>query len=471
MKNAGKANLTVLILILIVALSACERKQQEIPVPVSPIKWNWISGSTTANQTGVYGTMGVSASTNVPGAREDAVTWVDADDNLWLFGGYGIDSTGYPGRLSDLWKFDRTAQAWVWVDGSPIRDQAGTYLTPGTPNPAADPSGRNGAVSWTGADGTFWLFGGLGYDSTGSIGQLNDLWSYDPGTGSWTWVGGSSERYQPGVYGTLGVADPSNVPGARTGAATAVDAGGNFWLFGGYGYDAAGDKGRLNDLWIYDPQAGSRTWTSGSDAIDQMGVYGDLAVPDPANVPGGRYEALAWVGSDGFFWLLGGDGLDFSGYRGKLNDLWKYDPETFEWTWVDGGKIFNVSGEYGDLNTPSTSGGPGGRYGAVSWISPDGMVWIFGGYAIDSGSAEGWINDLWKYDSPNASWTWLSGSSTHGGSGAHGTQGTGSSDNHPGARYFPVSWIDSQGKRWLFGGYGLDAEGAGGRLNDLWRQD
>jgi hypothetical protein len=27
------------------------------------------------------------------------------------------------------------------------------------------------------------------------------------------------------------------------------------------------------------------------------------------------------------------------------------------------------------------------------------------------------------------------------------------------------------GRRWLFGGYGLDSEGEGGRLNDLWRQD
>jgi len=471
MKNAGKARLTVLALIAIVALSACERKQEEIPGPVSLIKWNWISGSETADAVGVYGTMGVAASSNVPGAREDAVTWIDGDDNLWLFGGYGVDSTGYPGRMSDLWKFDPAAQDWTWVDGSPVRDQAGIYLTPGEPHPAAEPGARNGAVSWTGADGNFWLFGGLGLDQNGSIGQLNDLWKFDPATGEWAWMGGGSVRYQPGTYGDQGVPDPSNVPGARTGAASAVDAAGGFWLFGGYGYDAAGEKGRLNDLWKYDPATPEWTWISGGDEVGQQGVYGEVTVPDPANVPGGRNEALAWIGLDGFFWLFGGDGLDFSGYRGKLSDLWSFDPATLEWTWVDGTRIINFSGSYGDLNSSSTTAEPGSRYGAVSWISADGVARLFGGYAIDAANGEGWINDLWRYDSPIVSWTWLAGSSVRGASGAHGTQGTGASENHPGARYFAVSWIDSQGRRWLFGGYGLDSEGMGGRLNDLWRQD
>jgi N-acetylneuraminic acid mutarotase len=38
--------------------------------------------------------------------------------------------------------------------------------------------------SWIDASGNLWLFGGNGYDSTGNFGYLNDLWQYDPGTGS-----------------------------------------------------------------------------------------------------------------------------------------------------------------------------------------------------------------------------------------------------------------------------------------------
>ena len=53
-----------------------------------------MGGSNTRNQCGAYGVMGVPASTNIPGAREGAVTWVDGASNFWLFGGYGCDSVG-----------------------------------------------------------------------------------------------------------------------------------------------------------------------------------------------------------------------------------------------------------------------------------------------------------------------------------------------------------------------------------------
>jgi len=32
-----------------------------------------------------------------------------------------------------------------------------------------------------------------------------------------------------------------------------TDASGNFWLFGGNGFDSAGTQGYLNDLWKYEP--------------------------------------------------------------------------------------------------------------------------------------------------------------------------------------------------------------------------
>ena len=54
---------------------------------------------------GVYGTQGTVAYTNVPGAREYAVSWRDASGNLWLFGGCGYDSTGTEGTLNDLWEY------------------------------------------------------------------------------------------------------------------------------------------------------------------------------------------------------------------------------------------------------------------------------------------------------------------------------------------------------------------------------
>ena len=70
------------------------------------------------------------------------------------------------------------------------------------------------------------------------LGHLNDLWRYDPETNQWTWVSGSNTRNQVGVYGTKGVPDAANVPGARSDSISWTDSTGNLWLFGGDGYDS-----------------------------------------------------------------------------------------------------------------------------------------------------------------------------------------------------------------------------------------
>jgi hypothetical protein len=49
-------------------------------------QWTWVGGDSTI-QPAVYGTKGIAASTNLPEARNEAVTWIDASGNLWLFGG------------------------------------------------------------------------------------------------------------------------------------------------------------------------------------------------------------------------------------------------------------------------------------------------------------------------------------------------------------------------------------------------
>ena len=75
----------------------------------APNEWTWMGGSSAVGrnggQSGVYGTLGTAASTNDPGGRFGAVSWIDASGNPWLFGGDGYDSTGAQGYLNDLWEF------------------------------------------------------------------------------------------------------------------------------------------------------------------------------------------------------------------------------------------------------------------------------------------------------------------------------------------------------------------------------
>ena len=52
--------------------------------------------------------------------------------------------------------------------------------------------------------------------------------------------------------------------------------------------------------------------------------------------------------------------------------------------------------------------------------------------------------------------------------GVYGTLGTPAAGNNPGSRLGAMSWTDSSGHLWLFGGFGFDANNNSGYLNDLW---
>jgi N-acetylneuraminic acid mutarotase len=215
-------------------------------------QWTWMSGSNMANQAGTYGTQGMPASSNAPGARGESVGWTDLSGNFWLFGGSGLDSQGTVAFLNDLWKY--SAGQWTWMSGPNVSNPVsvnGIYGTKGRPSASNIPGARYGSVGWTDASGNLWLFGGDGYDSTGNFGNLNDLWNYS--AGQWTWISGANTVGQPGTYGAQGTASPINAPGARLSAVGWTDASGNFWLFGGGGYDSTGTSGYLNDLWKYEP--------------------------------------------------------------------------------------------------------------------------------------------------------------------------------------------------------------------------
>jgi len=437
------------------------------------VVWTWVSGSNTAYQTGVYGTKGTPDPVNVPGARREAVSWLDSGGHFWLFGGDGLDSTGVyssdAGELNDLWRFDPTTSEWTWVSGSDIRFQSGTYGTKGTGDPSNVPGARHWAVSWLDSSGNLWLFGGLGYDSAGNASVLNDLWKYDLTSSEWTWISGSNIRDQLPNYGTKGTADPSNVPGARQGAVSWFDPSGNLWLFGGLGVDSAGNWGWLNDLWRFDPATLDWTWVSGSNVGMQVGSYGTRNKPAPSNVPGSRVWAVSWPDSSGKLWLFGGLGYDSVG-GGTLNDLWQFDTTTLTWTWVSGSSSNGQAGAYGTKGIPSPSNVPGARQQAATWIDSQRNLWLFGGDGYDSIPWVGQLNDLWKFDLNSLEWTWVAGSSSlaQRGPGIYGTKGTADPLNIPGGRYAAVSWFDSQGRFWLFGGAGVDATGGGGYLNDLW---
>src|ERR1700722_10328180 len=113
------------------------------PTPIHNV-WTWAGGANAPDQAGIYGTLGTAAPNNIPGSREQAISWTDASGNFWLFGGNGYDSTPLlsdpsgttvleiGGYLNDLWKY--SDGQWTWMGGSNLADQPAVYGTQGTPN-------------------------------------------------------------------------------------------------------------------------------------------------------------------------------------------------------------------------------------------------------------------------------------------------------------------------------------------------
>ena len=293
---------------------------------------------------------------------------------------------------------------------------------------------------------------------------------FAPETGIWTWVSGDDTIDQSGVYGTKGEGDAANKPGARDSSISWIDSSGNLWLLGGYGYDAPDSSGRLNDLWMFNTTTKVWTWVSGDNTVNQPGVYGTQGEGAVSNKPGARNSGVSWIDSSGGLWLFGGIGSDAFGSYGELNDLWMFEPSSGKWTWVSGDNTVNQPGAYGTQGEEDASNKPGARVGSVSWIDSSGDLWLFGGLAYDSLGDKSYINDLWMFDASTKAWTWVSGDSTVDQAPVYGTKGEEDADNKPGARLGSVSWIDSSGDLWLFGGEGYAISG-GGMLNDLWRYD
>ena len=464
-------------------------------------QWTWMGGADTTGEPGFYGLEYVPAPGNSPSSREESAGWTDAQGNLWLFGGDGVDSRlnayglgEFLGQLNDLWEYANGE--WTWMGGSNLAQNAGNYGTLGIAAATNLPPERQGAASWTDKSGNLWLFGGTALFSAGSP-KFNDLWVFQP----WASAGvpppsppPPTVTYTVGgtVYGLDGsglvlqdnLAD--NLTLSSTGAFTfpaALASGEN------YSVTILTQPSNPQQVCILNNAVGTAianvtnvqvmcttviaghsqwTWMGGNGPAN----YGTLGKPAPGNLPPVRQYAANWTDASGNLWVFGGNagslGNNLIGPCGAtpltyfdFHDLWKYSGG--QWTWVAGSQSTTSTqpGVYGTQGTPSSANFPGARHGAVTWTDVSGNFWVFGGIGIDSAGKQGDLSDLWEYS--NGEWAWIAGSNLVGQSGSYGTQGTPAASNIPGARYAAVGWTDDAGDFWLFGGNTTEV------FNDLWK--
>lgn len=212
------------------------------------------------------------------------------------------------------------------------------------------------------------------------------------------------------------------------------------------------------------------TWMRGNSTGSIPGTYGTQGITAPANNPGGRQGAATWTDASGNLWLFGGAGYNTVATLNLMNDLWRYNPSTNQWTWIRGSNGPNSLGVYGTQGVPSPANDPGAREFMITWTDAGGNFWMFGGEGYGSAGASGKLGDLWKYSPATNQWTWMKGPNITNVNGIYGTQTLPAAANFPGGRSAPGSWIDNTGRLWLYGGLGFGASSQG-FLGDLWRYD
>eukprot|EP00158_Paraphelidium_tribonemae_P005886 Partr_v1_DN27573_c2_g1_i3_m30147 len=133
------------------------------------LEWSWISGNSTANAVGVYGTMGYSSQNNYPGARQShTMIYHDKLNLLILSGGYGYGFTMTSSYLADMWAFDVISNEWAWISGPSVSNWLGTNSTMG--------GIMESAVAIDVDTSNIYMFGGFGFNSLHTISAIETLW-------------------------------------------------------------------------------------------------------------------------------------------------------------------------------------------------------------------------------------------------------------------------------------------------------
>src|ERR1035437_1401121 len=338
-------------------------------------KWAWIKGDTIGNLPGNYGIKGIPSLTNNPGGRAfGSATWVDSIDNLWLFGGWGIDINGHMGSLNDLWKFNLSTYEWTWVSGSDSVNSFGNYgnitISAQGNNP---PSRGETNASWTDNNNCLWLFGGGGYPCCG----YSDLWKFNISINQWAWMKGPNITGQPAIFGTKGIPNSANVPISGWYYAKWKDVNGNFWLLG-------------NLMWRYNPNTNDWTWMNGLDTSYNInnGVGGLNCISSTNIYPSSRTENRAC-------WTRDCDNFEFWGgcpnYSNYKNDLWNYNINTDQWTGISGVLNDSLSGNFGIKGISNSTNMPPPEMGSIGWKDKEGNLWLFGG------SYRARTNAMWRF--------------------------------------------------------------------------
>lgn len=371
-------------------------------------QWKKLNNISAAN----YGVKGVAAASNFPGDRVGAVTWVDNSGNLWMYG------NAYFPKQTDMWKYDRTANMWIWMSGTQT-DQSSLPTQQGVASTAALPKTYKDAYSWVDSQNNLWFFGGASVSSMTTT--SNQVWKYDTTTHQWAWMKGANDSdYQEAaaVYGVQGVENSANTPGET------YMYKGAYWKDNNFIYLMAGQGQPV--MWRYNMSTNNWCHIKKPTSSTTFFNYGVQGTEHVDNYPPTVENPSVWKDGNGNFWMFGGQVFDESQYSGSVgrtawvNTLWKYSPTTNSWTWMKGknpttytqnvnstNNIPFTPGYYGNKDTADEKNLPASRNKSIFWQRNNELFLAYGAGKLNDNPLK--YTDQWKYDILSNNFTWIGG--------------------------------------------------------------
>lgn len=128
-----------------------------------------------------------------PSARANMAVWETASGEVLLYGGFGYSEDGSRfGGLSDLWKFDPEAGAWM---STTDRGKSIGRRSFGTGESPIHPGQRIKPVSWTDKEGFCWLTLGQSLISQERVSVEPYLWRLNPREMKWSYFFVDPQQY------------------------------------------------------------------------------------------------------------------------------------------------------------------------------------------------------------------------------------------------------------------------------------
>ena len=313
--------------------------------------WEWDPGTHSWSQL---------QPTASPGVRHDlGLVWDSSRNKAVLFGGMQKDTAGVDGiPMQDTWEWDPTAGTWT------ERTTQGNKPSPRYAH----------SMAFAGAIKKAIVFGGWDISTGGS---LDDLWEWDPVSGSWTarWDGTETNTPLPRMYASL-VSDDAK---ARLELMAGATSSNMYYGTGGMGGIPISPPGMPSP---YGWQGTREVWE-----IDTT-TYACQDRSAPSNTPLPRSNhALAYNPSTGKTYVFGG----IDSMQNAFDDLWEWDGKT--WTEV----VTDVR--------PSARSDAGLAYDPArkSLILYGGQSYSMGGMYYQTA-----LGDTWEWSSTTRQWTQLS---------------------------------------------------------------